>query len=237
MKRADVVSVGRLFAGTARFRCGPARPGFHWGPPQVAQLLVDLETAAEDSIDEEDVPEERFYLGVISVTPLGKGLSTLLDGQQRLVTLAMFLAFARDRLPTNRERNRIDKMLIRRAFGRVPEPRLRLAPEDHAWFAHFILPPGATKRLPETAPLGSPRELLLAARFMEHAFNDYSADTLRNIIDFLMHHTAVVRSVVEQRPSFAPPLPALPAPSRHSQAWDDEPFPTPNRPRYNVAAE
>lgn len=237
MKRADVVSVGRLFSGTARFRCGPARPGFHWGPPQVAQLLVDLETAAQDSIDEEDVPEERFYLGVISVTPLGKGIATLLDGQQRLVTLVMFLAFARDRLPNNGERNRIDRMLMRRAFGRPPEPRLRLAPEDHAWFAHFILPPGATKRLPPTAPLGSPRELLLAARFMEHAFNNYSVADLRNIIDFLMHHTAVVRSLVEQRPSFAPALPALPAPSRGSQMWDDEPFPTPHRPRYNVAAE
>ena len=45
------------------------------------------------------------------------------------------------------------------------QPRLRQSPEDHAWFAHFILPPGATKRLPATAPLGSPRELLLAARF------------------------------------------------------------------------
>ena len=235
MKRADVVSVGRLFSGTARFRCGPARPGFHWGPPQVAQLLVDLETSAHDSIDEEDVPEERFYLGVITVCPLQHGVSTLLDGQQRLVTLSMFLAFARDRLPNNRERNRIDRMLMRRSFGRAPEPRLRLAPEDHAWFAHFILPPGATRRLPAGAPLGSPKELLLAARFMEHAFASYSVADLRNIIDFLMHHTAVVRSLAEERPVFAPALPSLPAPSRHP--WNDDPFPARASPRYNVAAE
>ena len=235
MKRADVVSVGRLFSGTARFRCGPARPGFHWGPPQVAQLLVDLETSAHDSIDEEDVPEERFYLGVITVCPLQQGISTLLDGQQRLVTLSMFLAFARDRLPNNGERNRIDRMLMRRSFGRAPEPRLRLAPEDHAWFAHFILPAGATRRLPAGAPLGSPKELLLAARFMEHAFASYSVADLRNIIDFLMHHTAVVRSLAEERPVFAPALPSLPAPSR--QPWNDDPFPARASPRYNVAAE
>lgn len=235
MKRADVVSVGRLFSGAARFRCGPARPGFHWGPPQVAQLLVDLETSAHDSIDEEDVPEERFYLGVITVCPLQQGISTLLDGQQRLVTLSMFLAFARDRLPNNGERNRIDRMLMRRSFGRAPEPRLRLAPEDHAWFAHFILPPGATRRLPAGAPLGSPKELLLAARFMEHAFASYSVADLRNIIDFLMHHTAVVRSLAEERPVFAPALPSLPAPSR--QPWNDDPFPARASPRYNVAAE
>ncbi|RYG28893.1 MAG: DUF262 domain-containing protein [Burkholderiales bacterium] len=236
LKRADVVSVSRLFAGAARFRCGPARPGFHWGPPQVAQLLVDLETAARDSVDEEDVSEERFYLGVITISPIGKGIATLLDGQQRLVTLAMFLAFARDRLPNNGERNRVDRMLMRRAFGRAPEPRMRLAPEDHAWFAHFILPPGATKRLPPTAPLGSPRELLLAARFMEHAFNSYSTADLRNIIDFLMHHTAVVRSLAEQRPVY-PAAPALPAPPRQNPVWNDDPFPAPSGPRYNVAAE
>ena len=235
MKRADVVSVGRLFSGTARFRCGPARPGFHWGPPQVAQLLVDLETSAHDSIDEEDVPEERFYLGVITVCPLQQGISTLLDGQQRLVTLSMFLAFARDRLPNNGERNRIDRMLMRRSFGRALEPRLRLAPEDHAWLEHYILPPGATRRLPAGAPLGSPKELLLAARFMEHAFASYSVADLRNIIDFLMHHTAVVRSLAEERPVFAPALPSLPAPSR--QPWNDDPFPARASPRYNVAAE
>lgn len=235
MKRADVVSVGRLFSGSARFRCGPARPGFHWGPPQVAQILVDLETSAQDSIDEEDVPEERFYLGVITVSQQPRGVVTLLDGQQRLVTLAMFLAFARDRLPNNGERNRIDRMLMRRSFGRSPEPRLRLAPEDHAWFAHFILPPGATRRLPATPPLGSPKELLLAARFMEHTFANYTVDDLRNIVDFLMHHTAVVRSIAEQRPVFAPALPALPAPTTH-RMWDD--FETASAAsRYGVAAE
>lgn len=235
MKRADVVSVGRLFSGATRFRCGPARPGFHWGPPQVAQILVDLETAARDSVDEEDVPEERFYLGVITICPLQRGVATLLDGQQRLAVLSMFLAFARDRLPNNGERNRIDRMLMRRSFGRAPEPRLRLAPEDHAWFAHFILPPGATRRLPHTAPLGSPRELLLAARFMEHAFANYSVAELRNIIDFLTHHTAVVRSLAEQRPVFAPAAPALPAPSS-TRMWDDL-DPTPSPSRYRVAAE
>jgi len=199
-------------------------------------MLVDLETSARDSVDEEDVPEERFYLGVITVSPQPRGVVTLLDGQQRLVTLAMFLAFARDRMPNNSERNRIDRMLMRRSFGRAPEPRLRLAPEDHAWFAHFILPPGATRRLPATAPLGSPKELLLAARFMEHTFANYSVADLRNIVDFLMHHTAVVRSIAEQRPVFAPALPALPAPTTH-RMWDEFESASSAAPRYGVAAE
>ena len=234
MNRADVVSIRSLFSGSSRFRCGPARPGFHWGPQQVAQLLVDLETAARDSLEEEDVSEERLYLGIITVAPQKGGLCTLLDGQQRLVTLAMFLAFARDRMPTNRQRNEVDRLLVRRAIGRAPEPRLRLAPEDHAWFAHFILPPGATRRLPPNPPLGSPKQLLLAARFMEHAFTNYSANDLINIIDFLMHHTSVVRSVAEQRPAVSPaPRMAPSAPTQN--VWNDEPVPV--AARFRVAAE
>jgi hypothetical protein len=226
MKRADVVSVRSLFSGASRYRCGPARPGFHWGPPEVAQLVVDLENGARDSIDDEDVEEERLYLGIVTVSHSTNGQYTLLDGQQRLAVLTMYLAFARDRLHSNSERNRIDRMIMRRALGSPPEARLRLAPEDHAWFSHFILPPGATTRLPPNPPLGSPRQLLLAARFMEHAFAAYGQEVLANIVDFLLHHTAVVRSLAEPHPSFAPPAHAT------RPAWN-QPEPS----HYRVAAE
>lgn len=230
MKRADVVSVRNLFSGRSRYRCGPARPGFVWGPGQVAQLVVDLENAARDSFDEEDVPEEALYLGVVTVSPPKSGVYTVLDGQQRFIVLTMFIAFARDRVSTNAERNRLDRMLVRRAFGRHPEPRFRLTPEDHAWFSHFILPPGATKRLPSTAPLGSPRELLLAARFLEHCFSGYRESDLRSTVDFLLHHTAMVRSLGQQdSPVHEPaPLPAA-APAR-APALSAPQRPAPQRP-------
>lgn len=238
MKRADIVNVRGLLRGRARYRCGPARPGFYWEPQQVAQLVVDLENAARDSQDEEEVAANRFYLGVITISPSKSGHAIVLDGQQRLVVLAMFLAFARDRLPNNRDRNLIDRLLVRRAFGRLPEARLRLSPEDHAWFSHFILPPGATRRLPESSPLGSPRELLLCARFMEHTFAQYNAAELSSVVDFLLHHTAVCRSLGEIPQQDVPAVPALPAPvmpppPRHT--WNDnEAVPAA---RYRVAAE
>lgn len=226
MKRADIVNVRSLFGGSARYRCGPARPGFYWEPQKVAQLIVDLENAARDSEDEEEVATNRFYLGVITVSPPKSGLSILLDGQQRMVVLAMFIAFARDRAATNRERNNLDRLLIRRAFGRQPEPRLRLSPEDHAWFSHFILPPGGTRRLPETAPLGSPRELLLCARFMEHTFAHYRPEALHSIVDFLLHHTAVCRSLAEPRPAFAPAVDApMPGMAAYNAAMPSMPMP------------
>lgn len=234
MKRANVVSVRTLFAGATRLRCTSSRKGFHWQPPQVAQLLVDVETSARDSADEEDVPEERLYLGVITTSRGKSGVSVLHDGQQRLVVLAMFLAFARDRVQSNTERNRLDRMLVRRAFARPPEPRLRLSAMDHAWFAHFILPPGATRRLPATAPLGSPRELLLAARFMEHAFGSYKPDELSNILDFLLHHTALVRSIADVAPPPPHPMLAHPMLADPMLAGSRQPAPSPH---FSIAAE
>lgn len=239
MKRADIVNVRGLLGGSARYRCGSSRPGFHWEPQLVAQLIVDLENAARDSHDEEDVAANRFYLGVITVSPSKSGHSILLDGAQRLAVIAMFIAFARDHMVSNRDRNQLDRLLVRRAFGRPPEARLRLTPEDHAWFAHFILPPGATRRLPDIAPLGSPRELLLCARFMQHTFAQYSAEGLRSVVDFLLHHTAVCRSLAEQAQGYTPATPALPAPAMPPMpsrpVWNDnDPVPAA---RYRVAAE
>jgi len=42
---------------------------------------------------------------------------------------------------------------------------------------------------------------------MEHAFAAYRPEELRNIVDFLLHHTAMVRSVGEH--AAPPPRPAL----------------------------
>ncbi len=199
MKRADVVSVRGLFSGGARYRPAPGHRGYTWTPAEIAQLLVDLEVGARSDEDDDDefAPDERFYLGVIT---LGRGPNnqfTVFDGCQRLTTLAFLLAFARDRIEDPRERQRLDRMLVRRSMVKKPEPRLRLTPEDHAWYAHFILPPGATRRLPTQAPLGSPRELLMAARFMEQCFADYSQDDLWRMAGFASFHAAVVRSLVD----------------------------------------
>jgi hypothetical protein len=136
----------------------------------------------------------------------------------------MVLAFIRDRTRDAGLRQQLDRMLVRRSLFRPPEPRLRLAPEDHAWFAHFILPPGATARLPAENPIGSPRELLLAARFMEQSFLNYSDDDLWNLAEFATENTAVVRSLVEAGTSWAPRLPY-----RHQP---DEPLS-----HYGIAAE
>ena len=201
MKQADVLSVRSLLSGPTQFRTAQAHRGFVWGPTEVAQLFVDLEIAARDTAnddeeEEDDLLAERFYLGAISVSPVQNGVFILHDGHQRLATVAMMLAFIRDRVRKPGASQRLDRMLVRRSIIRPPKSRLRLAPEAHAWYSHFILPPGATKRMPSDTPIGSPRELLLAARFMEQAFTGYRDDDLLNLADFATKKTAVVRTLI-----------------------------------------
>jgi hypothetical protein len=195
MRRANLVSVSRLFSGGARFRPVSLRRGFVWDLPQIAQVMVDLEISArQDEFDEAD--PESFYLGVLAISRGAHGSWIVRDGLQRLTTLSMFLAFARDRLEDAGESARIDRMLFRRTIGRPPEPRLRLSPEEHAWYSHFILQPGATRQLPAVAPIGSPKHLLLAARFMEQAFENYSAEELSRLAEFAGDNTAFVCTIV-----------------------------------------
>ena len=223
MKRADVLSIRTLFSGSARFRAAPSHRGFVWSPTEVAQLVVDMEIAARDPEADDDDLVERFYLGVLNVRPLKNGVFILQDGLQRLTTLMMMLAFIRDRVQNVRLSRRIDGVLKRRAFARPAESRLRLPPESQAWFSHFILPAGATMRLPAEAPIGSPRELMLAARFMEQCFAGYGDQNLIDLAEFAMKNTAVVRTVVEAGAPSATPTPPR---------FQDEPLS-----HYGVAAE
>ncbi len=225
MKRADVLSIRTLFSGAARYRAAPSHRGFVWTPQEVAQLVVDMEIAARDPDIDEDDPVERFYLGVLNVHAAKNGVFIVQDGMQRLTALTMMLAFIRDRVRTPRISRRIENVLKRRPLMRPVEPRLRLPAESQAWFAHFIMPAGATMRLPVEAPIGSPRELLLAARFMEQCFAGYGEQNLIDLAEFAIKNTAVVRTLVETT------VPT-PAPARTAPRYQDEPLS-----HYGVAAE
>jgi hypothetical protein len=197
MKRATIITVRRLLTGDARFRAAAVSRGFVWGPAEIAQLLMDLEDGAREQPKRSPLPE-RFYLGIVSVSAQQKGKpAVVVDGQQRLAAIAMFFAFARDRVDDNRNARSLDKLIWRRAMGRLPEPRLRLVNEDHGWFERHILSPGATMKLPTEAPEGGARNLLACARFMARAFAGYSMDDLYRLTDFLIENTAVVLAVSE----------------------------------------
>lgn len=242
-KRANVVSVRSLLSGKSRFSADPVGRGYVWGAPEIAQFLLDVESGSrEDDGDTRDDLPEQLYLGVISASAPRPGLPLqIFDGQQRLAAIAIFLAFARDRIADGAARQRLVRLLERRAFMRAPEPRLQLAPADHPWFAAHILQPRATLRLPADAPDGGPKRMLASARFMQRAFAGYSAVDIRRITDFLLDHAAFVlaeagnrsaavidfpsrrlRPRFETEPSSGEASAASPPAPAYGMMWDDD---------------
>jgi hypothetical protein len=180
-------------SGDARFRCAPGSRGYVWGAAEIAQLLIDLEISARDALPDDTETPERLYLGVVTTTPVRRArVATLIDGQQRLAAIIMFLAFARDRTDDPALIRRLDRALVRRAWFGPALPRLELAQGEHRWFAAHILEPLSTIRLPADAPEGGPSRLLASARFMFRAFAGYTPEDLARLCVFLLDHTAVV---------------------------------------------
>jgi hypothetical protein len=131
---------------------------YSWREEKVEQLLRDLQRAKDDITD--------YFLGMIVAVPQAKGETLdVVDGQQRLTTVAIFLSSIRDFIletdPNNLIIESIENEFLtiidRKQDKRVP--RLRLNVDDHAYFDDLIAR-GPNK----LAPARESHRLLLAAR-------------------------------------------------------------------------
>lgn len=197
-RRAEVKSIRQILSGSRIFRSaalGPEQRGrtYLWNAPEIAQFLIELEENSGERPSNAD--EECFYLGVLSLSHDKQPDNyRILDGLQRLTAIAMFLAFARDRLPSRGERARIEKLLYYSPWNGPRIPRLQLGKPEQDWFSLFILDAGATRQLPAFAEGESERNLLASAKFMRRVFRNYSTAQVRNLVRCLSRRTAFVMS-------------------------------------------
>lgn len=237
-RRAEVKSVRQVLTGPRVFHSpnGSEHYGcaFHWNAPEIAQFLIELEENSGERPSNAD--EECFYLGVLSLSPATQANHyRILDGLQRLTTIAMFLAFARDRLPSRSDRAQIDKLLFHNPLTGPRKSRLDLGGPEQDWFNLFILDNGATLELPTFADGESQRNLLASAKFMHRVFRDYKTAQIRNLVRCLARRTAFVMSegvsnAVPDRFALPAPTIAAPRPEQASAAaggYDPLPEPKP----------
>ncbi len=237
-RRAEVKSIRQVLTGSRIFRSASTSPEhqgrtYLWNAPEIAQFLIELEENSGERPSNAD--EECFYLGVLSLShDIQPNSYRILDGLQRLTAIAMFLAFARDRLPSRTERNRVEKLLYHSPWNGPRVPRLQLGQPEQDWFALFILDAGATLDLPAFADGDSERNLLASAKFMHRVFRNYSTGQIRNLVRCLSRRTAFVMSeaVSNTIPDrFAlPPPPKEPAVETPRAAELSAPPPAPARP-------
>ncbi len=191
-KRASAQALESLLSGAALYSAPAFSRGYLWSVFEVDQLLADIEEFAQHhpTLAKDDA---RLYFGslVLGRTD-ANGRRSLIDGQQRLLTLAIVLAALRDRMPRGADRSALQRRLVRRDWAGRLRPRLRLAQHEHDWFTVCILTPGATLRLPVEGPAAQRTPLLEAARLVVEAVSSYPPASLRALASVLLERVSFV---------------------------------------------
>jgi hypothetical protein len=175
-------SIGELFSGVTRFEVPKHQRDYSWSATEVRELFADIETSQSKGAD-------SYYIGMlVLVEPQGTGARyQILDGQQRLTTLTLLFAAARDWCKGNGltvEAERIQKEFIGFAdYGQAAhDPRIILNSTNRDVFEqHVVNDPTSTVG---TADLEKTNALLLSAKSL--------------CVDLLRDSLATIRRKTEQ---------------------------------------
>ncbi|MBS0384235.1 MAG: DUF262 domain-containing protein [Proteobacteria bacterium] len=146
---------------------------YTWSEREVRELITDLWRAFERKAP-------FYFIGQIVLVKNAKGNLEISDGQQRLATLTMLIAYVRDRLPS---RAKHYQQLIMDA----DQPRLMLREDDANFYRGFVQEPGHMNEMArhvETA-IESKDALRQAAQTIESELTGISDNELDAFFSFV----------------------------------------------------
>ncbi len=167
----QMVRIGELFSDASVFVMPPFQRPYSWDEDTAAQLYDDISSAMVRGKPDRPGRKNRqeYFLGPIIVTrSQTSGVYEVVDGQQRLVTLAILLAVLRDSLPTDSGfRDELQQLLIRpegRARKLEQRPRVQVRQADQGCFFKWVQSPGGTVDLPGEEELEEESEACVRIR-------------------------------------------------------------------------
>ncbi len=137
---AEVMNLAGILSRPYTMRMPPFQRPYTWGVEEVAKLIEDLRAAFLRKAS-------YYFIGQIVFVKEGLRFLDICDGQQRLTTLTILLAYARDRLPQLAAQ--LQTLII--AGGTVG--RIRLRPADAPFYERWVHTPG---RIDDMAALKKP---------------------------------------------------------------------------------
>ena len=125
-----------LVGNSYSFVIPPFQRRFSWGSVEVSELLTDI-FPENESIDN---GRPAYFLGAIVLASFESNTKIVLDGQQRLTTISILLAYLRDQLKQEeyKDSSLIDKFLTTGEMGRPKILKLKLQPQDNNIFEEII---------------------------------------------------------------------------------------------------
>lgn len=174
------LTVSDLFSSPFHFSVPQYQRPYSWTTTEAGQLLEDIFAAAGIGGNDEAAEPDYFLGNILLLDGSGADLPRardrepryfdIVDGQQRLVTLAMLIAILRDLEPEKWRwgpRNRLDALIAADAAATRQEGvhyRIQLRSREQAVFERFVQQRGASADTPQFDPASESEERLLAVR-------------------------------------------------------------------------
>ncbi len=178
---SQILSLSSILLRPVTLRIPPFQRPYTWTTREVGQLIADLRTALDNK-------STFYFIGQIVFIRDGKFLD-IADGQQRLTTLTMIMAYARDRLV---QHAKLFQSLVAAADGGAGG-RIQLRPAEADFFHYWVQTPGRMRQLADLTDFTTDSQecLILAAREIADALDAMDAAALETLIRFIARCTTM----------------------------------------------
>ena len=199
------LSVENLFSAPFLFLSPSFQRPFSWQVETAERLLGDIQAAAHGA------ETELYFLGAVLLVQATSGrdgtaqvhldgaerVFEIIDGQQRIVTLAILLAVLRDL--TAKGGMPLSRRLAHVLTGATRDrPRVTLRGDDNAYLQSCIGAAGATLIEPRSEPATMPQRRMLAIRdFFARSLGSVARAELEHFATFLLDHCGLVAVVTD----------------------------------------
>jgi hypothetical protein len=186
---AQIANLAALFSAAAPLRIPAYQRPYTWTSGEVAALLVDLLSAFERRA-------AYYFIGHIVLVKTERGELEVADGQQRLATFTMLLAWVRDRLSARS--GPLQDLIV---FDDAARPRLRLRKADERFFLEYVQVPGGLTRLLSGGENWSDSQSLIAqaVETIEDNLSGLDDETLDAFIRFVVRSATFDVMIADER--------------------------------------
>ena len=189
-------TVGDLFADGKIYVMPEFQRPYSWSEDRAFQLFDDLESACVDSDGRNKKHGIEAFLGAIILVQQGTNMPfQVVDGQQRLVTLAAILAVLRDRLPHGEFRESLQRRIERAAdaaTGHKKSARIQLRDGDHDEFCRYVIADGGTKDVPRAGDTKAVTRILEVVARLHSDFPRVHPSFTEALATFILNKCTVV---------------------------------------------
>lgn len=192
----QTLTIGQLFSGDSIYQMPAFQRPYSWQEEQVLQLFDDLNS---NYVNQEKDLSSEFFLGPIVVTQNNSaGPTDVIDGQQRLVTIAFILATLRDLSSNENFIKTINNFLWREGteiWSPEDIPRVSLKSIDQPRILEWVYTTGGTRQLPNKAANESMSNLLGNIKVLKNEIGSIHETYIQGLAKYILNQCYVIKIV------------------------------------------